>query len=50
MSPKCRVEGKPVVHKPVTAWGQDRLSRPNHTHPVTVEDFDRERMGIAAKE
>jgi len=41
---------KPLVQKTPSLGCQDRSSRLNHTNPVTVEDFDRERLGVAAKE
>lgn len=29
---------------------QSRTARQEHNHPVTVDEFDREHMGVAAKE
>lgn len=35
---------------PALPKGQGKTARPDHNNPVTIEAFDRERMGIAAKE
>ena len=50
MSPNNSFERKPLLQKAVTPGGRDGWSRPDHTNPATVDDFDRERMGVAAKE
>ena len=37
-------------HSHATANGTSKPRRPEHNNPATVEEFDRERMGVAAKE
>ena len=49
MTPKIRPLRHPAVEKPPFER-QDRPSRFEQSSPGTVEEFDREGLGIAAKE
>jgi hypothetical protein len=40
----------PVVQLMIGLKQQVRAAKQEHNNPVPVEEFDRERMGIAAKE
>ena len=37
-------------HSRVAANGISKPPRPEHNNPATLEEFDREHMGVAAKE
>lgn len=50
MTPKDNLAGSPQVQKPPFSNGQSRPSKTDHSNPVPLEDFDRERLGVAAKE
>lgn len=40
----------PAPRVSAAASGNAKPPRPDHNNPATVEEFDREHMGIAAKE
>lgn len=50
MTRNCEFHGEPVSQAIDRRKIQFRTARQEHNHPVTVEEFDRERMGVAAKE
>jgi hypothetical protein len=49
MTPKSRPLSRPPVERPAFER-QDRPSKFEQSSPGTIEEFDRERLGIAAKE
>ena len=50
MTPKSGKSRASADQRPVPANVQTEPVEQDHNHPVTVEEFDREHMGIAAKE
>ena len=50
MTPKSRSLRRPPVEKAPFLERQDRPSKFEQSSPGTVEEFDREGLGIAAKE
>lgn len=50
MSPKNDRSRASADQRRVPANVQTEPVKQDHNHPVTVEEFDREHMGIAAKE
>jgi hypothetical protein len=50
MTPKSTLQRTPPVKAAVAPPAHERWSKLDRTNPVSVEDFDRERMGVAAKE
>ena len=50
MTPKSDRSRAWADQRPAPANVQTEPVKQDHNHPVTVEEFDREHMGVAAKE